>query len=380
MCEIDISENYILELDKRLLNLLLRDHSTKYYADKRSVDGEEVNPDDYRIIWGTHDYMTLGEGYEFNKQIKPELITGKNGTVIMPRVAKSKVRQTERSKQMAEVFTPSWVCNVQNNLIDEAWFGRGNVFNTENEDHTWKVTEKIDFDGTKGWHKYVNERRLEITCGEAPYLTSRYDSTTGKYIPVNERIGLLDRKLRVVSENTETKEEWREWAYNALKNTYGYEWQGDNLLIARENVLFTFIDHFKEKFGDEPKMETLKNAAYIISWNLWQMDGLNYVSPQSKATPEQMEKWRAKEEEIAKKERAEKEANSQMGMMFTFDEPIENEYDKEIEFCVIKDWKSVGKDDAGGKTKGRRGVKNNNRKVKFKDIVTGRDKDGDEDE
>ena len=29
------------------------------------------------------------------------------------------------------MFTPSWVCNAQNNLIDDAWFGRKGVFNEE---------------------------------------------------------------------------------------------------------------------------------------------------------------------------------------------------------------------------------------------------------
>lgn len=45
--------------------------------------------------------------------------------------------------------------------------------------------------------------RLEISCGEAPYLVSRYDSVTGKTIKIKNRIGLLDRKLRIVSENIE---------------------------------------------------------------------------------------------------------------------------------------------------------------------------------
>ena len=49
--------------------------------------------------------------------------------------------QQQRSREMAEVFTPSWICNKQNNLIDNAWFGRENVFNVEidNPDgsHSW---------------------------------------------------------------------------------------------------------------------------------------------------------------------------------------------------------------------------------------------------
>lgn len=67
---------------------------------------------------------------------------------------------------------------------------------------------------------------LEITCGEAPFLVSRYDVETGEAIPVPERIGLLDRKLRVVNENVQTEEEWLKWAFREFWATYGYEFQG----------------------------------------------------------------------------------------------------------------------------------------------------------
>lgn len=53
--------------------------------------------------------------------------------------------------------------------------------------------------------------RLKITCGGAPYLTSRYDIFTGDYIELSKRIGVLDRKMRVVMENTEAEEAWRKW-------------------------------------------------------------------------------------------------------------------------------------------------------------------------
>lgn len=52
------------------------------------------------------------------------------------------------------------------------------------------------------WKSYVKYTRLEMTCGEALYLVSRYDNTTGEYFSVRQRVGLLDRKLRVVGENT----------------------------------------------------------------------------------------------------------------------------------------------------------------------------------
>jgi hypothetical protein len=128
---------------------------------------------------------------------------------------------------------------------------------------------------------------MEMTCGEAPYLVSRYDTTTGNPIPLQDRIGLLDRKLRVVSENTESTDEWLDYARCAFQSTYGYEWQGDSLLLAREAILYTFMDYYKE-FAIQHRIKTivpfrsyLYHAAKIISWNLFQMDGLKMVLPMS---------------------------------------------------------------------------------------------------
>lgn len=129
--------------------------------------------------------------------------------------------------------------------------------------------------------RLVLDIRLEITCGEAPYLISRYDTITGNTIPVQDRIGLLDRKLRIVSENTDTAAEWYEWATKAYQSIYAFEWQGDNLLLARENALYTFCDHHSARFGTAPTEEQLLQIAEIISWNFWQMDGLKGVIPDS---------------------------------------------------------------------------------------------------
>lgn len=187
---------------------------------------------------------------------------------------------------MAEVFTPLWICNKQNNLVDNVYFGREGVFNTEvdNHDgtHTWIVnSDTIVFPEGKTWRDYVKENRLEITCGEAPYLVSRYDTVTGEPIPVERRIGLLDRKLRIVSENCHASGEWLKAAQEAFQSTYGYEWQGDNLVLAREALLYTFIDYYRAKFGKDPLLKSLQYIAYIISWNIWQIDGLKGVIPNS---------------------------------------------------------------------------------------------------
>jgi hypothetical protein len=204
----------------------------------------------------------------------------------MPRVHKDKILQLSRSKEMAEVFTPSWICNAQNNLVDNSWFGKDGVFNKEillkNGTKSWETTkEKIVFPKGKTWLDYVRDTRLEISCGEAPYLVSRYDTTTGEFIQIENRIGILDRKLRVVNENLDSITEWIESVETAYKSTYGFEWQGDSLLLAREALLITFIENFTYKFETEPSLETIQNIAQIISWNIWQMDGLKAVVPNS---------------------------------------------------------------------------------------------------
>ena len=263
---IDIKENYIFQLDNELLSILLKDRSSKQ-----------------NIIWATDNYAHKGFGYQCSDEITIVAITGHKGGVVKPRTEKSKKEQTDRIRDKAEVFTPSWICNKQNNLVDNAWFGTDFVFNEEIE-KTWIATnEPIKFPTATGktWQDYINGVRLEITCGEAPYLVSRYDAVSGNMIELSQRIGLLDRKLRVVSENTRTEDEWLKWAVKSVQNIYGYDWQGDNVLLARENLLFTFIDYYKAKFDKEPTIDILKKIADILSWNIWQMDGLKFVIPES---------------------------------------------------------------------------------------------------
>ena len=75
--------------------------------------------------------------------------------------------------------------------------------------------------------------------------------------------------------------EWLHWAKIAFQSSYGYEWQGDNILIARENLLFTLIDYYKAQFKRRPTLKVQQEFAEIISWNIWQMDGIKYVVPMS---------------------------------------------------------------------------------------------------
>ena len=258
----DLNENKLLESYPEVLDILLYDNTTKK-----------------NIIWGTNNYKSHGIGYFENDHILVGQITGRHGSIIKPRVEKSKKEQQKRSKDMAEVFTPSWICNKQNNLVDEKWFGYENPFNIEQE-KTWMPTPKVVFSSEKTWKDYVNDVRLEITCGEAPYLVSRYDSVTGEFLSIEKRIGLLDRKLRVINENA-NNEEWYDFVILAFKSIYGFDYQGDNVLLARENLLFTFMDYYQNKFNEFPNREKLIEIAKIISWNIWQMDGLKMVVPNS---------------------------------------------------------------------------------------------------
>jgi hypothetical protein len=263
---VDIKENDIIKYDKELLPILLKDNSSKR-----------------NIIWATDNYVFLGDGYGPNEEITTSLITGKNGNIIKPRVNKNKTEQLSRVRDKAEVFTPSWICNKQNNLVDNAWFGVEDIFNTETHNGWQTIDRTIPFptDEGKSWQDYVRDVRLEVSCGEAPYLVSRYDTISGEPIELFDRIGFLDRKLRVVCENTDSNDSWMEWAKVAFQSTYGFEWQGDNLLLARENLLFSFIDYHKAKFGSTPESGHLREIAKIISWNIWQMDGLKGVIPNS---------------------------------------------------------------------------------------------------
>ena len=201
------------------------------------------------IIWASDNYEGYGDGFSFSQEITIDKITGKYEGVIKPRSRKTSNEKLKRIKDNGEVFTPSWICNEQNNLVDDAWFGKKNVFNVS-EQKKWIANEsKIEFTKDKTWQDYVKSLRLEISCGEAPYLVSRYDTVTGKSIKISDRIGLLDRKLRVLSENVDLENEWIDWSIVAVKSIYGYDLQGDNILLARENILYTYIDYYKDKFN-----------------------------------------------------------------------------------------------------------------------------------
>ncbi len=267
---VDVSADPI----RGVLNVLLEDKTT----------GQNV-------VWGTDAYASKGSGYDAASEIKADALL-RESVVLQPRIEKAAEEQQERTKKRAEVYTPSWLCNKMNNYCDEVWFGRKKVFNAENDEQTWTpndnpvyFVDKNKRRKIKDWQLYVDSRRLEITCGEAPFLVSRYDAATGELLPLKKRIGILDRKLRVVDENAKTENDWLKWAQRAVESCYGYEYQGDSLLIARINVLLTFYDYYEERWGKPPTKSLIKKIANIVAWNIWQMDGINDVVPLSRIEP-----------------------------------------------------------------------------------------------
>ena len=238
---IDIREDYLLKKDN-LLETLLQDKTTGA-----------------TIIWATDSYESRGEKFAPLAPITTNLITGKYGSLIQPRAVKSKEEQVLRTRDKAEVFTPLSIVKQMNEACD-----------------TKRITKN-------NWQEYVALLKLEITCGEAPYIVSRYDpvSDSKELVPIAKRVGFLDYKLKVISKYCDTNEEWIKWAKIAFKSSYGYEWQGDSLLIARENLLYTFIDYYQAQFNESPSLELQKEIAEIIAWNIFQMDGLKYVIPMS---------------------------------------------------------------------------------------------------
>lgn len=298
----NIDEQTLVEHYPKILPTLLLDRTTKR-----------------NIVWATDDYKEVSSLHKANEEITVASITGKYSELIAPRIAKSRELQTSRTKNKAEVFTPSWICNEQNNIVDEAWFGRSNVFNHTSDKSWTSTTEKIEFPNksSKSWVSYVDEQRMEITCGEAPYLVSRYDATTGKIISLNQRIGLLDRKLRVVKENTNDETDWLKWSKRAFESIYGFEYQGDSLLLARENLLATYVDYMRDSLNRKPTESELLSIATIISWNIWQMDGLTGYPPYC----------------------SEIHANTQP-TLFDFEETEKNIDSQTSTSCRIKDWRA----------------------------------------
>jgi len=176
-----------------------------------------------------------------------------NPDEVMPRYLKEQEEQKSRTKNQAEVFTPYEIIEKMNDMVEEDYAERA---------------------------LYIKRKVLEVTCGEAPFLTTRYDAATGVEIPVEKRLGLLDRKLKCIPKEI-GKELYSLCVSEALKATYGYELEYDSLFLARRNLLMTSIEHFESVWGAEPNYLDVLSWANIISYNIFRMEGVSMCLPKT---------------------------------------------------------------------------------------------------
>lgn len=241
---VDISESELAKDSKSLLQILLKDRTTKR-----------------NIVWASPSYEGLGKPFCADQPIKMNLIVGPYDSIIQPRVEKDKRNQDIRTRKRAEVFTPPWLVDKQVKIVESEM---GN----------------LDFE------RYIRLRWLELACGEAPYMVTRYDSISGTVIPIPERVGFVDRKLQSICESIDSEKDFIKWAKKAYQSSYGYELQGDSLLLARENLLLSFYEYYQYKFDKEPELKIAKEIAKIISYNVFQMNGITKQIPYSAKTNE----------------------------------------------------------------------------------------------
>ncbi|MGO1372540.1 MAG: Eco57I restriction-modification methylase domain-containing protein [Senegalia sp. (in: firmicutes)] len=230
-------KSYSIRDNNNILKILLKDRTTRK-----------------NIIWATDSYQNLGEGYQAKDYIKEKLFKNGAGELIKPRLEKDDEEQSKRTRGKGEVFTPIWIIKKKIDLIEEEF-------------------SKLELE------EYINKKWMEITCGEAPYIVNRYNTVTGEYLAINERVGFLDRKLQRISKEIIEENEWFSMVLIAYQASYGYEYQGDSLLIARENLLNSFIDYYIDKFNYHPAFEKVEEIAKVISYNIFQMNGLKYTVP-----------------------------------------------------------------------------------------------------
>ncbi len=238
----------------RLLDILLLDRTA-------------TTPDHPRnIVWANNHFVTYDTtGYDACDPITSQLISHSKAKTIRPRAQKPTEQQRHRTKTNAEVFTPLWIVKIQNDAVDADY-----------------QADDIE--------TYVRRKWLEISCGEAPYMTTRYHMETGEPIPIPERQGFVDRKLARINAEVTDKAEWQSHVELAYQASYGFEWNGDSLLLARENLLATYHDYYCNKWNAPPSQRLLEAIATIISFNLFQMDGITGTLPparyETKPAPE----------------------------------------------------------------------------------------------
>jgi type I restriction-modification system DNA methylase subunit len=169
--------------------------------------------------------------------------------------------QKERTLDNAEVFTPYNIVQRMTRMFE---------FPEDNLD-------------------FFNQICVDGCCGEGALTTTKYDTVTVREIPILDRSGLLDLKLKRIPKDI-SNIEWIELSKIVLKSLYGYELNDDSLFIARVNILLDVIDFYKSNYDIEIDDNVICDWAEIISYNFFNMDGLTLCVP-NKQIPAKFMNW-----------------------------------------------------------------------------------------
>lgn len=209
------------------------------------------------ILWATDEYAELGDGFAPDMEITMDCLEDPRFR-LRCRWEKEEEAKKGRTKRRAEVFTPRKVVRRMHDMLAD-------------ENH----------EVLRGpWRGMAARTYLEITCGEGPYIATRYDPEDGTLVPYAYRAGMLDRILHAVRmEEGDDPDAWLRGAVLAVYSQYGYELSGDSLLIARVNVFMSVVERYRDFFGLELGPERQRMLACIIACNLFQCDGLTSLEP-----------------------------------------------------------------------------------------------------
>ena len=143
------------------------------------------------------------------------------------------------------------------------------------------VTGKVQKDGADiGWYQvsynngtgYISSSFLS---DKAP--SGSTDSGSVQFTGDARTIYANDGSAVTIYKRTDGK--WSDSQGNTYTQVLDYEFQGDNLLIARINVLLSFVEYMQDRLKRFPTKKEVNKILNIIAWNIWQMDGITGLIP-----------------------------------------------------------------------------------------------------
>lgn len=162
--------------------------------------------------------------------------------------------------------------NRKLNTLDAAWFGHEPAFNEESAQGWQTLSEPVAFDDPFHWKKYVTRPVFLFQAGHGQALVFRPFAQGAEPMQYGKRMGILDRRLRIISENTREESEWLRWAESALQSLYGTDVSPLAIFQARLSALVAVREAYAQRFGGQLPVREEKYMVTTLCWNLFQMD------------------------------------------------------------------------------------------------------------